>query len=169
MNDKDTFRAGDIVTINIKVLEHADKLDKNAFKPALTVNGTMGNSSYVSGVHFDFEGDLSGPRIYFTVIMAGLFNVIIEENDFKVFDSSMHFQVQPGVVNSSRLSELDVILLCICAYPFPRTRNPPEDYLYSICPKLVVSESCGVSSETKYSREMRITQWLVFEKKKKKN
>lgn len=98
LDDKDTFRAGDIAAIKIKVLEHADKLDKNGFKPTLTVNEKMGNSYYVSGVLLDFEGDPNDWRIIFTVITAGLFNVIIEENDFKVFDSSMHFQVEPGVL-----------------------------------------------------------------------
>jgi len=97
LDDKDSFRAGDVAAIKIKVLEHADKLDKNAFKPTLTVNEKMGNSSYVSGVLLDFEGDPSDWRINFIVITAGLFNVLIEENDFKVFDSSMHFQVEPGV------------------------------------------------------------------------
>ncbi|XP_062175751.1 protein GAMETE EXPRESSED 2-like isoform X3 [Alnus glutinosa] len=96
LDDKDTFRAGDVAAIKIKVLEHADKLDKNAFKPTLTVNEKMGNSSYVSGVLLDFEGDPSDWKINFIVITAGLFNVLIEENDFKVFDSSMHFQVEPG-------------------------------------------------------------------------
>ncbi|XP_035539142.1 protein GAMETE EXPRESSED 2 isoform X3 [Juglans regia] len=96
LDDKDTFRAGDIANIKIKVLEHADRLDRNAFKPILTVNGKMGNSSYVSGVLFDFEGDPSDWRISFTVITVGLFNVFIEEHNFHVFDSSMHFQVEPG-------------------------------------------------------------------------
>ncbi|XP_040999914.1 protein GAMETE EXPRESSED 2 isoform X4 [Juglans microcarpa x Juglans regia] len=96
LDDKDTFRAGDIANIKIKVLEHADRLDRNAFKPILTVNGKMGNSSYVSGVLLDFAGNPSDWRISFTVITVGLFNVFIEENNFHVFDSSMHFQVEPG-------------------------------------------------------------------------
>ncbi|KAG2721400.1 hypothetical protein I3760_02G080800 [Carya illinoinensis] len=96
LDDKDTFRAGDIANIKIKVLEHADRLDRNAFKPILTVNGKMGNSSYVSGVLYDFAGDPSDWRISFTVITVGLFNVFIEEHNFQVFDSSMHFQVEPG-------------------------------------------------------------------------
>ncbi|GMY27774.1 protein GAMETE EXPRESSED 2 isoform X1 [Fagus crenata] len=96
LDDKDTFRAGDTATIKIIVLEHADMLDRNAFKPNITVNGKLGNSSYVSGVVSDFEGDFSDWRIYFKPISYGLFNVIIEEVDFEVLDSSMHFQVEPG-------------------------------------------------------------------------
>ncbi|KAM4116440.1 hypothetical protein ACB094_02G050100 [Castanea mollissima] len=96
LDDKDTFRAGDTATIKIKVLEHADKIDKIAFNLTLTVNGKMGNSSFVSGVVSDFGGDFNDWRIYFTPITAGLFNVFIEEVHYEVLDSSMHFQVVPG-------------------------------------------------------------------------
>lgn len=110
LDDKDTFRAGDIANIKIKVLEHADRLDRNAFKPILTVNGKMGNSSYVSGVLLDFAGDPSDWRISFTVITVGLFNVFIEEHNFHVFDSSMHFQVEPGSVCSQLRDRIAISL-----------------------------------------------------------
>ncbi|KAJ7955133.1 protein GAMETE EXPRESSED 2 [Quillaja saponaria] len=96
LNDKDSFRAGDTAIIKIKVLENADKIDKNAFKLILTVNGKDGNSSYVSTVFSNFGGDLSDWKIFFTPIMVGLFNVIVKEEKYEVFDSSMHFQVEPG-------------------------------------------------------------------------
>lgn len=105
LDDKDTFRAGDTATIKIKVLEHADKIDKNAFNSTLTVNGKMGNSSFVSGVVSDFGGDFNDWRIYFIPITAGLFNVFIEEVHYEVLDSSMHFQVEPGFY-------LFIIIIC---------------------------------------------------------
>ncbi|ONI28226.1 hypothetical protein PRUPE_1G132400 [Prunus persica] len=96
MDDKDTFQAGDTATIRIRALNNFDKLDKNAFKPTLTVNGKPGNSSFVSGVLSDFEGDPTSWKLFFTTITAGLFNVMINEDRYKVFDSSLHFQVHPG-------------------------------------------------------------------------
>ena len=108
LDDKDTFRAGDTAIIKIKVLEHADKIDKNAFNPTLTVNGKMGNSSFVSGVVSDFGGDFNDWRIYFIPITAGLFNVFIEEVHYEVLDSSMHFQVEPGFY-------LFIIIIIICS------------------------------------------------------
>ncbi|GAV64153.1 Filamin domain-containing protein [Cephalotus follicularis] len=100
LNDNNTFQAGDIATINIKVLGNFDDknatLSKSAFKPTLTVNGKMGNSSFVSGVLLDTVGDTSTWRILFIPIMAGLFNVIINDDPFKVFDSSLHYNVIPG-------------------------------------------------------------------------
>ncbi|XP_017975311.1 PREDICTED: protein GAMETE EXPRESSED 2 [Theobroma cacao] len=101
LDDKDTFRAGDTATIKIKVLGNFDSkgnasLDRSAFKPALTVNGKTGNSSYVSGVLLDTAGDPSTWQIVFTPILAGLFNLIIDDDPFKVMDSSLHFTVEPG-------------------------------------------------------------------------
>ena len=96
LDDKDTFKAGDIATIKIKLLNNFDKLDKNVFKPTLSVNGKTGNNSYVSGVLTDFEGNPNDWKIFFTTITAGLFNVMINEDRYQVFDSSLHFQVEPG-------------------------------------------------------------------------
>ncbi|XP_068483450.1 protein GAMETE EXPRESSED 2 [Phaseolus vulgaris] len=95
-DDKGTFHAGDIATIKVKVLENADKIDKNVFNPTLTVNGKEGNSSYVSTLLSDFEGDPNEWKISFTPIRVGLFNVLISEDRYKVDDSSLHFQVEPG-------------------------------------------------------------------------
>ncbi|XP_061369324.1 protein GAMETE EXPRESSED 2, partial [Gastrolobium bilobum] len=95
-DDKGTFLAGDTATVKVKVLENADKIDKNAFDPILTVNGKPGNSSYVSTVLSDFQGDSNNWKISFTPIRVGLFNVLINEDRYKVYDSSLHFQVEPG-------------------------------------------------------------------------
>ncbi|PON88358.1 1,4-alpha-glucan-branching enzyme [Trema orientale] len=101
LNDKDTYKAGDIATIKIKVLNNFDKLDKNAFKPTLSVSGKTGNSSYVSGVLTDLEGNPDDWNVFFTTITAGLFNVMINEDRYQVFDSSLHFQVEPGRIYPS--------------------------------------------------------------------
>ncbi|OIW14092.1 hypothetical protein TanjilG_11437 [Lupinus angustifolius] len=95
-DDKGTFMAGETATIRVKVLENADKIDKKVFKPILTVNGKEGNSSYISTIFFDFDGDPNDWKIFFTPIRVGLFNVLINEDQYKVFDSSLHFQVEPG-------------------------------------------------------------------------
>lgn len=97
-DDKGTFRAGDTATINVKVLENGDKIDRNAFHPILTVNGKEGNSSYVSSVLSNFEGDFNNWKISFTPFRVGLFNVLINEDRYKVYDSSLHFQVEPGFI-----------------------------------------------------------------------
>lgn len=96
-DDKGTFQAGETATIKVKVLENADKIDRNAFKPILTVNGKAGNSSYVSTVLSNFEGDPNEWKIFFTPIKVGLFNVLINEDRYQVYDSSLHFQVEPGL------------------------------------------------------------------------
>lgn len=106
LDDKDTFNAGDIATIRIKALNNFDKLDKNGFKPTLSVNEKLGNSCYVSGVLTDFEGDAGNWKLFFTTITAGLFNVIISEDHYQVFDSSLHFHVEPGFLD--------------CVYPISR-------------------------------------------------
>ncbi|CAJ2658466.1 unnamed protein product [Trifolium pratense] len=95
-DDKGTFSAGEIATIKVKVLENGDKIDKNVFRPILNVNGKEGNSSYVSTVLFNFEGDFDNWKISFTPIRVGLFNVLINEDRYKVYDSSLHFNVEPG-------------------------------------------------------------------------
>ncbi|KAF7837800.1 protein GAMETE EXPRESSED 2 [Senna tora] len=95
-DDKDTFQAGDTAAIKVRVLENADKIDKITFKPTLTVNGKAGNSCYVSTVLSNFEGDPNNWSIIFTPIRVGLFNVLINDGHYQVYDSSLHFQVEPG-------------------------------------------------------------------------
>ncbi|KAG4957145.1 hypothetical protein JHK85_043525 [Glycine max] len=95
-DDKGTFLAGDTATIKVKVLENADKIDRKTFNPILTVNGKEGNSSYVSTVLSDFKGDPNEWKISFTPIRVGLFNLLISDDRYKVDDSSLHFQVEPG-------------------------------------------------------------------------
>lgn len=106
LDDLNTFEAGGIATIKIKVLGDFDSrgngsLDERAFNPTLTINGKMGNSSYISGVSSNLEGDSSNWRISFTPIMAGVFNVIISDKDFGILDSSLHFEVLAGHIYPS--------------------------------------------------------------------
>ncbi|KAI5446424.1 protein GAMETE EXPRESSED 2 [Lathyrus oleraceus] len=95
-DDIGTFKAGETATIKVKVLENGDKIDTNIFHPIVSVNGKEGNSSYISTVLSDFEGDFDNWKISFTPIRVGLFNVLIDEDRYKVSDSSLHFQVEPG-------------------------------------------------------------------------
>ncbi|KAK3001560.1 hypothetical protein RJ639_021183 [Escallonia herrerae] len=99
LDDKDNVMAGDIANIKVKVLGNfeADKY-KYAFNPNISVDDKMGNSCYVSGVVLNFGGDLNNWRISFIPIMVGLHNVLITDDHFKVFDSSLHFRVTPGVI-----------------------------------------------------------------------
>ncbi|XP_048233557.1 protein GAMETE EXPRESSED 2 isoform X2 [Ricinus communis] len=106
LNDNNTFQAGDIAAIKIIVLGEFDSkvnasLDRSSFSPILTVNGKKGNSSFVSGVFLDTSGDTNSWRILFTPIRVGVFNVLINDDPFKVFDSSLHFKVVPGRIYPS--------------------------------------------------------------------
>ncbi|KAL4273788.1 hypothetical protein GQ457_13G023460 [Hibiscus cannabinus] len=106
LDDKDTFKAGETATIKIKVLGNFDgkgnpSRDRSAFKPVITVNWKTGNSSYISGLFLDINGDPSTWQIVFVPIQAGLFNVFIDDVAFKVTDSSLHFTVEPGPMNPS--------------------------------------------------------------------
>ncbi|KAK3189413.1 hypothetical protein Dsin_028974 [Dipteronia sinensis] len=55
LDDNNTFQAGATATIKIKVMGNFDSkgnasLERSAFSPSLTVNGKLGNSSFISGV-----------------------------------------------------------------------------------------------------------------------
>lgn len=101
LDDNNTFKAGDLATINIKLLGDFDTggklpFDKHALNFTITANGKIGNSSYISGVSSNFEGDPSTWSLSFTPIMVGVFNVLINDDGFGVLDSSLHFEVTPG-------------------------------------------------------------------------
>ncbi|KAB5548395.1 hypothetical protein DKX38_011801 [Salix brachista] len=102
LSENNTFQAGDVATIKIKVLGEFGRSKGNAFSPKITVNGKMGNSCFVSGVLLDVAGeDTDNWRILFTPIRVGVFNVFIEDGPFHVFDSSLHFEVKPGKIYAS--------------------------------------------------------------------
>ncbi|MED6140343.1 hypothetical protein PIB30_092281, partial [Stylosanthes scabra] len=95
--DKDTFRAGETAAIKVEVLERVDMIHKKDFKPVVSFNGKEGNSSYVSTLYWSFENEPSNDwKIYFAPIKVGVFNVFIKEDSYQVYDSSLHFQVEPG-------------------------------------------------------------------------
>nr|GMD66345.1 protein GAMETE EXPRESSED 2 [Ipomoea batatas] len=97
LNNDDTFVAGEMATIKVIVLGsfEADKYEY-PFNPNITANDKTGNSSYISGVSSLFGTDVNSWAISFTPIMAGLFNVLITDDHFDVFDSSLHFRTTPG-------------------------------------------------------------------------
>jgi hypothetical protein len=97
LDGKDMFVAGNVATVKVRVLGNFEqKKFEHAFNPNITVNDKLGNSSYVSGVFSHFGSDFNDWRISFIPIMVGLFNVLITDDNFKVFDSSLHFRVTPG-------------------------------------------------------------------------
>lgn len=113
LNDNDTFVAGDIATIKVIVLGNYDHRKTNhTFNPNVTVNYNMGNSSLVSGVTCNFGGDVSTWTITFVPIMVGLLNVLIVDDNFRVFDSSLHFHVNPGLYIASLLSFYFMMMFC---------------------------------------------------------
>ncbi|CAH2044666.1 unnamed protein product [Thlaspi arvense] len=106
LNEKNKFKTGEVAGIMIKVVGNFENqgnasLGQTAFNPTLTVNGKIGNSSYVSGVSLDLGADISTWKISFTPIMVGVFNIVIDDENFKVLDSSLHFEVEPGLMYPS--------------------------------------------------------------------
>lgn len=97
LNDNDTFIAGDTAIIKVRVLGNYESGKYEfPFKPNITVNDKMGNSSFVTGVSLHFDGGTENWSISFSPITVGLFNVLITDEHFRVLDSSLHFQVNPG-------------------------------------------------------------------------
>ncbi|XP_019053575.1 PREDICTED: protein GAMETE EXPRESSED 2 isoform X3 [Nelumbo nucifera] len=100
LDDKNTFDAGDIATIKIKVLDYIvngeNLLDGYPVNLTISVNGKSGNSSYISGVFSSLGGDCTDWSISFIPITVGLFNVMINDDYFAISDSSLHFLVLPG-------------------------------------------------------------------------
>ncbi|CAN4098029.1 unnamed protein product [Withania somnifera] len=99
VDNNDTFVAGAVATIMVKVIGNLDPAQ--LFNPNISVNDKMGNSSYISGVSSNFGPNIGEWRISFLPIMTGLFNVLITDDHFNVFDSSLHFQVTPGNIYPS--------------------------------------------------------------------
>nr|XP_009757468.1 PREDICTED: protein GAMETE EXPRESSED 2 [Nicotiana sylvestris] len=102
VDNNDTFVAGAVATIMVKVIGNFDPAKfKHPFSPNISVNDKTGNSSYISGVSSNFGWNFGDWRISFVPIMTGLFNVLITDDHFNVFDSSLHFQVTPGNIHPS--------------------------------------------------------------------
>lgn len=81
----------------MKVLGNYDNTKyRIPFKPNITVNDKMGNSSFVSGVSLHLDGGTEDWSITFSPIMVGLFNVLITDQHFRVMDASLQFRVNPG-------------------------------------------------------------------------
>ena len=96
-NDEGNFAAGDIATINVRVIGNYEKGKYEfEFSPYLIVNDKIGNSSFITGVSLQLDGGIDDWRITFSPLMVGLFDVLIVDDHFRVFDSSLHFQVNPG-------------------------------------------------------------------------
>ncbi|XP_038983820.1 protein GAMETE EXPRESSED 2 isoform X2 [Phoenix dactylifera] len=101
LDDKNTFQAGEIATIKIKLLDYSfgDKSSNFSSYPmnfSLSVSGKKGNSSYVSGVFSYLEGDPTFWNISFIPIWIGEFTALITEDYLGISDSTLHFSVTAG-------------------------------------------------------------------------
>ncbi|XP_042475606.1 protein GAMETE EXPRESSED 2 [Macadamia integrifolia] len=101
LDGKDTFDAGDVAIIKIKVFVNSASgvnifPDRKPINISLAVNGRKGNSSYISGVASVFNRNSTDWSISFIPIMVGVFNVLISDDHFGISDSSLHFQVLAG-------------------------------------------------------------------------
>ncbi|KAF5198877.1 Gamete expressed [Thalictrum thalictroides] len=101
LNDNNIFEAGSIGIVKIKVVGNFDNhtnqiLHENPINLTVTVNDKMGNSSYISGVFSTTEGDPTNWNISFIPISVGTYNLVINDDRYKIFDSSLHFQAIPG-------------------------------------------------------------------------
>ena len=112
VDDKNEFRAGDIATIKIKVLECYDiglKLPPESYtvRFTLTVNGRKGNSSTVSGVLASPEGDSNHWNITFIPIMVGKLPSIINDYRSGTSDATLHFSVTAGTSTTLKFKVLN--------------------------------------------------------------
>lgn len=101
IDDKSAFQAGDVAKIQVKILQSPFSgkmvdLTWHSMAFSVSVNGKKGNSSFISGVCSNTEGDPTGWNITFVPIMAGDFGLLIEEIHFGIVDSSLNFTVTPG-------------------------------------------------------------------------
>ncbi|XP_072977217.1 protein GAMETE EXPRESSED 2 [Typha angustifolia] len=101
LDNKAIFQAGDVATIKVKLLDSSSiekKFESNRYLMSfsLSVSGKRGNSSYISGVFQNLDGDPSFWNITFTPIMLGDFTMVVSEDNFGITDSSLHFTVTAG-------------------------------------------------------------------------
>ncbi|KAF3328060.1 Protein GAMETE EXPRESSED 2 [Carex littledalei] len=106
LDDKSAFLAGDVATIKVKLLQSLFSgkmvdLSQHSMAFSVSVNGKKGNSSFISGICSNTEGDPTGWNITFIPIMAGDFGLVIEEIHLGIVDSSLHFSVTPGHIYPS--------------------------------------------------------------------
>ncbi|XP_026453766.1 protein GAMETE EXPRESSED 2-like isoform X1 [Papaver somniferum] len=103
LDGKDTFQAGEVAIIKIKVLDNNNNTQIGGYNPnpTITVNRKKGNSSYISGVFSSLQGDSTQWNISFVPILVGVFNVLIDDEHFKISDSSLHFKVSAGRMHPS--------------------------------------------------------------------
>ncbi|KAI3966660.1 hypothetical protein MKW92_047731 [Papaver armeniacum] len=103
LDGKDAFQAGEVAIIKIQLLDNTNNSQIGGFNPnpTITVNGKKGNSSYISGVFSSLQGDSTNWNISFVPIFVGVFNVLIDDEHFKISDSSLHFKVSAGRMHPS--------------------------------------------------------------------
>ncbi|CAN6449712.1 unnamed protein product [Victoria cruziana] len=106
LNGSSTFRAGEIAIIKVNMIDRAGR-DVNPFPSenstpfTLFVNGTKGNSSYVSGVSSSLDVNSISWSITFTPLLVGLFSTNISAERIGLSNSSLHFSVTAGPIHPS--------------------------------------------------------------------
>ncbi|XP_031479988.1 protein GAMETE EXPRESSED 2 [Nymphaea colorata] len=106
LNGSSTFKAGEIAIIKVNMIDHAGHdvnpfPSENAIPFTLFVNGTKGNSSYVSGVSSSFDVNSISWSISFTPLVVGLFSANVSADHVGLFNSSLHFSVTAGPIYPS--------------------------------------------------------------------
>ncbi|XP_078150864.1 gamete expressed 2 [Carex rostrata] len=106
LDDKSAFLAGELATIMVRLLRSTFTgkmvdLSQHSMAFSVSVNGKKGNSSFVSGICSNTQGDPINWNITFIPIKAGDFGLVIEEIHFGIVDSSLHFSVTPGHIYPS--------------------------------------------------------------------
>ncbi|KAF9605446.1 hypothetical protein IFM89_017465, partial [Coptis chinensis] len=99
LNDANTIVAGTPATIKIKLVGNFDNqtnLHEHPINLIVRVNEKIGNSSYITGLCSNTEGDPVKWDITFLPILVGTFNVLIIDNEYNIHDSSLQFHVTPG-------------------------------------------------------------------------
>ncbi|KNA05819.1 hypothetical protein SOVF_186820 [Spinacia oleracea] len=165
LENKDTYIAGDTITMNIKILGNFDPHSYNvSFNPTVSVNEKAGNSTYISSLYYNFGDDLNSWSICFVPILAGVFNVLVTDDHFGVLDSSLHFFVNPGIMHPavSIVSWMDyvdefeagtramVLILPKDAYgnTIPSTNADLNSYIFNLSESFANNSAVNVLSVT---------------------
>nr|XP_043630504.1 protein GAMETE EXPRESSED 2 [Erigeron canadensis] len=95
VDNKRVYTAGDTATIQIVALK-GFKTDKErlSFKPNITFNRTLGDSSYVTGLTID----MPNWKITFVPIMVGRIYLEITHNRDHIMEPTLDYNCTPGVV-----------------------------------------------------------------------
>ncbi|CAN8307308.1 unnamed protein product [Cochlearia groenlandica] len=93
--NQNKFKAGETSIVIIRVSENKTNA---LFQPTLSVNSKTGNMIYIIGVSMKFSFHNTTGTISFIPIKIGIFNIFIEDKNYKVSNSSLYFEAKPGLI-----------------------------------------------------------------------